>query len=152
RCNALLDNIDRNTVLSAPEIVQMKAQARFLRALFYQILVTYYKDVPLITSEPQLEQKDAPRDSHEDVVGFIVRELDEIAPLLPVRYASRADAGRPTRGAALALKARLLLFEASPLVNTAGAAEKWTAAANAAKAVMDLGQYGLYSSYRNLFL
>ncbi len=151
RCNSLLDNIDRNTVLSAPEIVQMKAQARFLRALFYQILVTYYKDVPLITSEPQLEQRDAPRISHEEVVNFILTELDAISPLLPVRYASREDAGRPTRGAALALKARLLLFEASPLINTSDSPEKWTAAANAAKAVMDLGSYGLHSNYRNLF-
>lgn len=151
RCNALLDNIDRNTVLSAQAIVQMKAEARFLRALYYQILVTYYKDAPLITTEAQLEQRDLPRTPHEELVDFITKELDEIAPLLPMRYANRADAGRPTRGAALALKARLLLFEASPLLNTSSSMDKWRIAANAAKAVMDLGSYGLYSNYRNLF-
>ena len=151
RCNALLDNIDRNTLLSATEIAQMKAQARFLRALFYQILVTYYKDVPLVTSEPQLEQKDAPRASHEEVVNFILDELDAVATLLPTRYASRSDAGRPTKGAALALKARLLLFEASPLINTSASVDKWQAAANAAKAVIDLGVYSLHNNYRNLF-
>src|SRR5690606_17144206 len=133
RCNALLDNIDRNTVLSAQAIVQMKAEARFLRALYYQILVTYYKDVPLITTEAQLEQRDLPRTPQEEVVDLITNELDEIAPLVPMRYANRADAGRPTRGAALALKARLLLFEASPLLNTSSSMDKWRIAANAAK-------------------
>lgn len=151
RCNALLDNIDRNTVLSSTEIGQMKAEARFLRALYYQILVTYYHDVPLILSEPQLEQNNEPRAPHEEVVDFIVRELDEIAPILPVRYTNSADIGRPTRGAALALKARLLLFEASPLMNASATPERWTAAAHAAKAVMDLGVYALHNNYRGLF-
>ncbi|NGM61171.1 RagB/SusD family nutrient uptake outer membrane protein [Sphingobacterium sp. SGG-5] len=152
RCNELLDNIDRNTILSRTEIAQMKAEARFLRALFYQILVTYYKDVPLITTEAQLDQRDLPRTPHEEVVDFIIRELDEIAPLLPTRYTNRADAGRPTRGAVLGLKARLLLFEASPLINTSTSTDRWRSAANAAKAVMDLGIYSLHSNYRNLFL
>lgn len=152
RCNALLDNIDRNTVLSSTEVGQMKAEARFLRALFYQVLVTYYKDVPLILSEPQLAQNNLPRVAHEEVVDFIIRELDEIAPTLPLRYTNRADAGRPTRGAALALKARLLIFQASPLLNTLSSSERWRVAANAAKVVMDLGVYALHNNYRNLFL
>lgn len=152
RCNALLDNIDRNTILARTEIDQMKLEARFLRALYYQVLVTYYKDVPLITTEAQIDQKDLPRTPYEDVVNFIVTELNEIAVLLPLRYTNRTDQGRPTRGAALALKARLLLFEASPLISTTNSPAKWTAAANAAKAVMDLGVYGLYNNYRNLFL
>ncbi|TYR35101.1 RagB/SusD family nutrient uptake outer membrane protein [Sphingobacterium phlebotomi] len=151
RCNALLDNIDRNTVLSSTEITQMKAEARFLRALYYQILVTYYKDVPLILSEPQLEQNDLPRAAHAEVVDFIIKELDEITPLLPIRNSNNSDYGRPTRGAALALKARLLLFEASPLLNVEGARHKWETAANAAQAVMDLGVYSLQGNYRSLF-
>lgn len=152
RCNALLDNIDRNTVLSRTDIDQMKAEARFLRALYYQLLVTYYNDVPLILSEPELAQNDEPRAPREQVVGFIIRELDEISPMLPLRYTNSADVGRPTRGAALSLKARLLLFEASPLVNTAASADRWAAAAQAAKAVMDMGVYSLHNNYRGLFL
>src|SRR5690606_19830801 len=57
-----------------------------------------------------------------------------------------------TQGAALGLKARVLLFEASPLVNTNNDASKWEAAAQAAQAVIDLGQYDLYPDYRALFL
>lgn len=151
RCNALLDNIDRNTLLSSNEIAQMKAEARFLRALYYQILVTYYKDVPLILSEPQLEQNNLPRIAHEEVVEFIIKEIDEVSTLLPTRYSNRNDFGRPTRGAALALKARLLLFEASPLLNSEGVENKWQAAAAAAKDVIDLGVYSLHGNYRSLF-
>lgn len=151
RCNSLLDNIDRNIELSSMEIVQMKAEARFLRALYYQLLITYYKDVPLLLSEPKLAQNDSPRTDHKNVVEFIVEELNEIAPLLPIRHGSRSDLGRPTRGAALALKARLLLFEASPLLNSDGDQDKWRDAANAAKDVIDLGVYNLHSNYRSLF-
>lgn len=152
RCNALLDNIDRNQVLPRTEIEQMKAEARFLRALFYQILVTYYKDAPLITTEAQLDQKDLPRTPYEQLVEFISEELDEVAAILPVQYSNRMDFGRPTRGAAWSLKARLLLFDASPLNNTESSNDKWRAAADAAKKVMDMGRYGLHNNYRNLFL
>lgn len=151
RCNALLHNIDRNTVLSSTEITQMKAEARFLRALYYQVLATYYRDIPLLLTEPELAQKDLPRIAHEEVVEFIIKELEEITPLLPIRYNNRGDLGRPTRGAALALKARLLLFEASPLLNSGGDQGKWRAAADAAKDVIDLGIYSLHGSYRSLF-
>lgn len=151
RCNALLDNIDKNMVLSSTEITQMKVEARFLRALYYQILATYYRDVPLILSEPQLEQSDLPRTEHKELVDFIIKELDEIAQSLPIRYNNSGDYGRPTRGAALALKARLLLFEASPLLNSENNKEKWEAVAKAAQAVIDLGAYGLHSNYRSLF-
>ncbi|MBL1411195.1 RagB/SusD family nutrient uptake outer membrane protein [Sphingobacterium faecale] len=151
RCNALLDNIDRNTVLSGAEITQMKAEARFLRALYYQILITYYKDVPLVKVEAELGQKDLSRNPHQEVVGFILEELDEIASILPTRYSQRSDMGRPTRGAVLALKSRLLLFEASPLNSTDSATDKWAKASSAARAVIDLGVYSLHSNYRNLF-
>lgn len=152
RCNALLDNIDKNQELSKLEIAQMKAEARFLRALLYQVLVTYYKDVPLILKEAELEQKDYPRTAHADVVDFIVKELDAVATMLPVRYSQNSDIGRPTRGASLALKARLLLFEASPLLNTNHDTDRWEAVAAAAKQVMDLNIYNLHPNYRQLFL
>jgi len=151
RCNALLDNIDRNTSLSSAEVEQMKAQARFLRVLFYQNLVFYFKDVPLITTEAELSQKDLPRTPHQEVLDFMLKELNEIAPILPLRYMSKSDMGKPTRGAALALKAKLQLFEASPLLNTDNEQNKWTEAASAAKAVIDLGVYSLHGNYRSLF-
>ncbi|PRD56080.1 RagB/SusD family nutrient uptake outer membrane protein [Sphingobacterium gobiense] len=151
RCNALLDNIDGNLELTPSQIAQMKAEARFLRALFYHLLISYYGDVPLITAEADIAQGSLPRTKREEVAQFIVRELDEIAPALPIRYLDNADFGRPTRGAALSLKAKVLLFEASPLFNADDSREKWRQAADAAKSVIDLGVYSLYPNYRTLF-
>lgn len=151
RCNLLLDNIDKNRELSKDRIEQMKAEARFLRALYYQILITYYDKVPFITSAPAVDQGKLGRTDRAQIVAFLVSELDDLTRLLPAQYSSSTDKGRATRGAAMALKARLLLFEASPLFNTTGDKEKWRQAANAAKAVIDLGRYSLYANYRNLF-
>ena len=151
RCNLLIDNIDKSKELSQIEIQQMKAEARFLRALFYQILITYYDKVPLIVEAPNIDQGTLGRTDRTEIVDFIVSELDEIANVLPLRYTSSASNGRPTRGAAMALKARLLNFEASPLVNTTNDRSKWEAAANAAEAVINLGVYQLYPTYRSLF-
>src|SRR5690606_9808384 len=76
--------------------------------------------------------------------------LEEAAAVLPEEYGS-ADQGRATKGAALGLKARVLLFEASPLFAGGNDAAKWKAAADAAKAVMDM-DYDLFPDYRALFL
>src|SRR5699024_7613847 len=63
--------------------------------------------------------------------------------------------GRATKGASLALKAKVLLFEASPLYNSEQEADKWEYAAKAAMDVIELADeagYDLYSDYRSLFL
>ncbi len=152
RCNMLLDNIDVNLELSKDEILQMKAQARFLRAFYYSVLATYYYTAPLVTDSPDISQVSQKRASREQLISFILKELKEVSEILPRSYSEKADLGRPTCGAALALKARMLLFEASPLCNPDNAPEKWRAAAEAAKEVMDLGVYTLYrNGYGKLF-
>ena len=150
RCNTLLDNIDKNQELSVDDIGKMKAQARFLRAFYYYLLVVYYNSAPLITSSPNLSQASLPRTEHRKIVSFILSELDSIASILPTSY-GKEGTGRPTKGAALALKAKLLLFEASPLCNPDNNLERWREAADAAKAVIDLGIYDLYPKYGELF-
>lgn len=152
RCNLLINHIDNNRELTSAEIGQMKAQARFLRALYYQILITYYDKVPFMTDDPNTSQAGLGRTNRSEIVTFILSELDEVAGVLPNQYNSSSDIGKATKGAALALKAKLLLFEASPLFNTEGDKEKWRAAADAAKAVIDMGIYNLSSNYRSLFL
>jgi starch-binding outer membrane protein, SusD/RagB family len=152
RCNLLINHIDANRDMTVTEIGQMKAQAKFLRALYYQILITYYDKVPFMTDDPNTAQGKLPRTERAEIVKFIIKELDEIAAILPARYSASLDNGRATKGAALALKARLLLFEASPLFNTTGDAQKWRDAANAANAVITSGVYGLHTNYRSLFL
>ncbi len=153
RCNMLLAKIDAISMTQALKD-RMKAEATFLRALFYSQLEMYFGGVPLILDRPDpATQANLPRNTRDQVVQQILKDLDAAAAVLPVKYAS-ADLGRATKGAALALKAKVLLFEASPLNNTTGDKAKWKQAADAAKAVMDLAGtgYALYSNYRNLFL
>ena len=126
-------------------------EARFLRAFFYFELVKRYKNVPLITTVLTPEEAvNVEQKSFAEVVAFIVSECDAIAPALPLTYANFTGAretGRATRGAALALKARILLYAASPLHNTGNDVTLWQNAARAAKAVIDLNTYSLASSY-----
>lgn len=115
-------------------------EARFLRAYFYFELAKRYGDVPLITTvlteEEANKQKRAP---FETVIQYIVDECDAIAPHLPVSYwdVVRNEIGRATKGAAMALKAKALLYAASPLFNKTNDIEKWKLAARAAADVID---------------
>jgi len=139
RTNTFLDNISGVTMDESSRN-RMIGEAKFLRAFYYQNLVDKFGGVPLIISAPNAEEQAAlPRDSKEAVVEQILKDLTEAAPLLPESY-SGADLGRVTKGAALALKARVLLYN-----------ERWAEAAVAAKAVMDLGVYSLFNDYRHFF-
>src|SRR6266536_2455157 len=136
---------------------RMKGEAYFLRAYFYHNLMRMYGGVPLITKVYGLNDDYAvARNSLKETVNFIVANADSAAALLPLSY-SGTDLGRATKGAALALKARVLLYAASDLYNAnpSGKPETgyatpqdrvalWRAAKDAAKAVMDLGIYGLF--------
>ncbi len=129
-------------------------EARFLRAFFYFELVKRYKNVPLITGVlTEEEAKNVEQASFDQVVNFIVSECDAIAPELPVSYknfSSAQETGRATRGAAMALKARTLLYASSPLHNSDNNMDKWEAAAQASKAIIDSAWYSLESNYNNV--
>jgi hypothetical protein len=152
RCNTFLKKVDEVPGMDPAIVSRMKGEALFLRALYYFMLQNYYGGVPLILDPPNLEtQGSLPRTDRAAVVAQVLADLDAAAAALPASF-SGANAGRATKGAAMALKARVLLYEASPLLNTANDPAKWQAAAAAAKAVMDLGTYTLFANYRNLFL
>lgn len=154
--NIFLSHIDGATFDDALK-QRMKGEAYFLRAYFYHNLMRMYGGVPLISKVFGLnEDYTVARNSFQETVAFIVGDADSAAALLPLSY-SGADVGRATKGAALALKARVLLYAASDLynVNPSGSAftgyngpqdraALWRAAKDAAKAVMDLGTYGLF--------
>ncbi|MFO7852744.1 MAG: RagB/SusD family nutrient uptake outer membrane protein [Bacteroidota bacterium] len=129
-------------------------EARFLRAFFYFELIKRYKDVPLITSvlTPK-EAQEVTQASFDDIVAFILEECDAAAAELPDDFGSFSSAqetGRATRGAALALKARTLLYAASPLHNPSGDVTRWEDAASAAEAVINSGVYSLEADYANV--
>ncbi|MDT0678335.1 RagB/SusD family nutrient uptake outer membrane protein [Autumnicola musiva] len=128
-------------------------QARFLRAFFYFDLIKRYGGVPLITKPLNLEESNSVEPtSFQGIVDFIVNECNEIIPELPVDYQSipRRETGRATRGAAMALKSRVLLYAASPLHNPSGNEELWEGAAIAAKAIIDSGYYSLENDYSDV--
>jgi hypothetical protein len=150
-----------------------KYEARFLRAFFYFELVKRYGGVPIFTRPLSLSDdfKNIPRDSLSKCVRFIVNECDSAASVLPNKYADD-ELGRATKGAALALKSRVLLYAASDLFNDptwAGGYShpelismadnksrqtRWQDAANAAADAITLitgSGYSLDASYSNVF-
>ena len=144
-------------------------EARFLKAFYYFELVKRYGGVPLVNNRLYLDKESdlyflshVSRDTFKKCIDYIVSECDSVAPDLPLSYES-AWHGRATRGAALALKSRALLYAASDLYNQPGntneyigytdgdRAERWLAAAEAAGDVINMS-YSLHTSYQNLFI
>jgi hypothetical protein len=177
QCNVFLTETTGSSVDTA-QLNRMKGEVYFLRAYFYQNLMRTYGGVPLITKVYGLDDSTAiARNTFAETITFIVDNCDSAAALLPLSY-SGDNLGRATRGAAMALKSRVLLYAASDLYNldpsgipelgypNASASDRharWEAAQEAAKAVMDLGIYHLYDAdpapgdstaenYSNLFL
>ncbi|TPV35565.1 RagB/SusD family nutrient uptake outer membrane protein [Paucihalobacter ruber] len=154
--NIFLENIDRYEPNTGEEdrVRQLTAEIRFLRAYFYTELISRYGGVPLITTTFNVNSNfDVPRASFDDCVEFIVNELDEAIVDLPNRGdAIGASFGRITKGAAIGLKIRALMFNASPLFNVANDISKWQQVADACEELFNLSQYTLSSDYQGLFL
>lgn len=115
-------------------------ELRFLRAYFYFELFKTYGDVPLVTTTlTNAQANSVERTPADKIVNFIVEECDAIAPYLPENYNTEvnSEVGRATRIAAYALKARTLLYAASPLHNPSGDKAKWAKAAEACKYILD---------------
>lgn len=140
--NLFLENID-NVPGDDEWRNWQKGQALFLRAWNYHMLYSLYGRVPVIDHTYGLNDTFEEERADMDVVAaFIVKDCDDAAALLPLSYHDNSDFGRATKGAALALKSRVLLYQASPLFGTPSD-EKWQAAADAARAVFELDVYHL---------
>ena len=112
------------------------SEIRFLRAYFYSYLSELFGGVPLMTEPAELSEAEIPRSTKSEVVDFILSELSSIEQYLP----SDTDKARVTKGAALALKSRVALFN-----------ERWDVAAQAAKDLIDRDTYQLHDDYAELF-
>jgi hypothetical protein len=157
-------------------IKRWKYEARFLRAFYYFELVKRYGGVPIFKRAIPLDEdiSDTKRNTLEECIKFIIDECDSAALNLPWNYTTpntnAENLGRATRGAAKALKARVLLYAASDLFNTPPAgygnpelvtlpttvtrAARWQAAADAAQLVIDSAAkapFALATDYRGLF-
>ncbi|SEB15010.1 RagB/SusD family nutrient uptake outer membrane protein [Pedobacter hartonius] len=153
-CNYALSVIN-GLPLNAAHKARLIGELEFIRAFRYQDLIRNYGGVVLIgdnvtglnsnLQDPALFKRATIAES----ISYAVAQLDDAAAKLPVNNSSSWALGRATKGAALALKSRLLLYAASPLYN----AGTWEAAAAAAKAVMDMGKYNIdQGGYSKLFL
>src|SRR5690606_31365264 len=140
---------------------------------FYWVLMRNFGPVPILPDEgldytQSYDDLALPRNSYDECTDYLAAELADAAQALP-SFRGNSHLARPTRGAALGLRARVLLFAASPLFNGKAPADvaaalvdnkgrrllsdtydeaKWAKAAAAAKDVIDLGRYQLYVAYR----
>lgn len=154
KINILLTEIDQGAL--DPDIkVKIKAQAYFLRGWIYFQLIKLYGGVPYINHAQDWITEDlyVTRNKTSECVDSIVRDLD-MATVLPAAWGSN-DRGRITRGAALGIKGRLLLFWASPQFNPNNDAARWERAYQANKAAYDtllIDGHGLFSSFANIWM
>lgn len=144
-CNILLENIDRIPDMDEAVRERMKAETRFLRAFQHFQLMSWFGDVSLLEQDPTIEEAQViSRTPRAQVLDFVLRELDAVMPLLPLNTALPAEeAGRITQGAALGLKARVLLYEG-----------RWEEVLSVCEMLMsgEHGSYSLFPSYEGLFL
>lgn len=171
QASTFIYNVDKCEELTPEERADYKAQARFIRAYYYWKLLQKYGPIPIVPEEGQdymdsYEDLSIPRNTYDECAEYIASEMVLAAKDLPLKRELFTIA-RPTRGAALAVRAKVLLYAASPLMNgntDSYAAqlvddkgnrllsdtydeEKWARAAAAAKDVMNLNVYNLYVAY-----
>jgi len=146
-CNIFLENVDKNVTLTAAIKDRMKGEARFVRAWHHFNLMKWWGDVPLLNKDISPDEaKVVARTPKAEVLVFIVTELDAATTALPAKeqYAA-GDNGRITKAAAIALKARVLLYEGNRMAEVVTACEQLINNQSAN------GTYSLAADYSNLF-
>lgn len=106
--------------LTEPEVIRYKANVRFMRALYHYYLLELYGPIPIITKSLTLsDELDLPRNSLDEVIDFIDQEILETMPDMEQNPYHTQETYRavPTKGAALAVRAKLWVYAASPLFN-----------------------------------
>lgn len=139
-CLEFFENVDRVPGLSAAAKAELMGQVRFILAYKYYKLVTFFRDVPLVTEALPVDDPDMGKSTKAEVVAYILEQLNAAITELPATWPAASN-GRATKGAAMALKARVLLYN-----------NRWPEAAQAAKDVMDLGIYELHPVFDELFV
>lgn len=168
KATLFIQNVDKCKQMKQSEIDDAKAQARFVRAYLYYKLIERYGPVAILPEEgldpsAPYENLGTPRCTMDSCISYVSNQLAQAAKFLPLTRV-KSELERPTRGAALAIRAEMLILAASPLFNSANTPiynlkddkgnnlitndyneEKWAKAAAAAKEVIDLGQYYLFT-------
>lgn len=163
-CNLAIKNLEKPQFNNPTLVDRLMGESKFMRAYYYHQLLRYYGGVPIVDKPYSLDDSEllAERKSFEECINFIVKDCDEAAKLLDGKATA---AGRASKAAALALKARNLIYAASDLhdlatvkaksptiaaftkpelvaYTTGSRTERWQKAKDAAKAVLDLAGFG----------
>lgn len=167
KANIILANIERNKELTDMEARDFRGRAYFLRAYFYFYLVRLYGPVPIVPDVPFATDVDVAsasleRSTYDVCVEKICADFEKAAEYLPVERIETQQF-LPTRGAALAIKARMELYAASPLFNgntyyddwkdsngtpfisQTEDKSKWGKAAATFKRIIDMNKYTLHT-------
>lgn len=165
----LLENVHTTNDFDEEDVTNVKLEARFLRAYYYAYLLQVYGAVPLILDAIGFsDDMNVTRTPYDEAVDWLDSELKDIAASLPLSADDKSwYYGQPTKGAALAVRTRMLLYAARPLYNgNSDLADvknadgtllfnstydetKWERAADAAKDLFDLGVYDLHKEYND---
>ena len=159
-CNIFFERVDNVGFTDEAEKTKLVGQVRFIRAFEYWDLIARWGAMPIITKSFSINDRDEivdqKRNTYKECIDFLVGELDQAAKELPANW-SGDDYGRATSVAALALKSRILLYAASPLMNedvkipevgyTTPEPDRWQKAAKAATEALDAAQTAGYELY-----
>lgn len=156
--------------ISATEVTYMKAEMRFMIAYYYYLLSNTYGPIPfkpnyIAPTDFNLADLMEGQRPYYEVVDWVDKELKEVAKILPAKYTEARKYGRATSIMCLAVRARMLLFAASPLVNgnpdyanhknkdgenlfsTTADKTKWAYAAQACKELIDAAEAAGHKLY-----
>ncbi|MDQ0106812.1 tetratricopeptide (TPR) repeat protein [Chitinophaga terrae (ex Kim and Jung 2007)] len=142
RANFVIGRVAKMTGIDAIQQGRIIAEAKFLRAIYYYKLVTYFGGVPLVVEELNASSKlDIPRASAADVWAQIITDLKDAAAVLPVTWTNTNDVGRATKGSALAYLAKSYLWR-----------QNWDDAIKASEEIVNSNAYELLTDFRSVFL
>lgn len=121
QASVFIHNAHANDELTQDEIDVLIGEAHFLRGYFYWLLIRKYGPVPIMPDEgadfsESYDNLSYPRNTFDECVDFICKDMIEAAKRLPDRR-DNLNSARPTKGAALAVRAKVLTYAASPLYN-----------------------------------
>lgn len=142
RCNVAIERIAQSPIADENFKNRLIAEARFLRGYYYFELVRNFGGVPLITGFLLPEEiQGITRSSVEEVYKFVEEDFRAAAAVLPQRSEySDNDLGRATRGAALGMLGKVLVYQS-----------KWQEAHDTLKLVVDEGEYELMNDFGDVW-
>jgi len=150
--NIFFSKID-GTPLTPENKKALAAEVEFLRAFVYAQLIWNYGGVPIVEKVYNLNEEltGLKRNSYDECISYIIKDLDDAIAGLPDQQTG-ANAGRASADAARALKARVLLYYASPQNNPTNDKSRWQQVSDAALSLINSNRYTLSDNYHNLFI